>query len=59
MQSTRKFLFAGLLKQERCLYYNPPVIAMPLASQARVYSDVNLHRAREYWDYESHVIEWG
>lgn len=32
---------------------------MPLASQARVYADVNLHRAREYWDYESHVIEWG
>ena len=36
-----------------------PTLTMPLASQARVYADVNLHRPREYWDYESHVIEWG
>lgn len=28
-------------------------------SRARVYSDVNVHRPRDYWDYESHVIEWG
>ena len=33
--------------------------AMPLASRARVYADVNSHRQREYWDYESHVVEWG
>ena len=32
---------------------------MPLASRARVYPDVNSHRQREYWDYESHVVEWG
>ena len=32
---------------------------MPLASRARVYADVNSHRQREYWDYESHVVEWG
>ena len=32
---------------------------MPLASQARVYAYANLPRAREYFDYESHVIEWG
>ncbi|MPC12938.1 Casein kinase II subunit alpha [Portunus trituberculatus] len=32
---------------------------MPLASRARVYADVNAHRPHEYWDYESHVIEWG
>jgi hypothetical protein len=32
---------------------------MPLASRARVYADVNSHRPREYWDYESHVVEWG
>ena len=32
---------------------------MPIASRARVYSDVNSHRPAEYWDYESHVIEWG
>ncbi|EDO41552.1 predicted protein [Nematostella vectensis] len=29
------------------------------SSRARVYADVNVHRPREYWDYESHVIEWG
>jgi len=28
-------------------------------SRARVYADVNTHRPREFWDYESHVIEWG
>lgn len=28
-------------------------------SRTRVYADVNTHRPREYWDYESHVIEWG
>lgn len=33
--------------------------SMPLASRARVYADINSHRAREYWDYESHVVEWG
>lgn len=26
---------------------------------ARVYADVNSHKPREYWDYESHPIEWG
>jgi len=35
------------------------VEGMPLASRARVYADVNSHRPREYWDYESHVVEWG
>ncbi|XP_035678411.1 casein kinase II subunit alpha isoform X2 [Branchiostoma floridae] len=32
---------------------------MAVPSRARVYADVNTHRPREYWDYESHVIEWG
>ncbi|KAL4623721.1 casein kinase II subunit alpha isoform X1 [Arapaima gigas] len=31
----------------------------PVLSRARVYTDVNTHRPREYWDYESHVVEWG
>jgi len=26
---------------------------------ARVYADVNAHKPRDYWDYESHPIEWG
>jgi hypothetical protein len=28
-------------------------------SQARVYADVNVKRPREYWDYESLVVNWG
>ena len=32
---------------------------MPAASRARVYADVNTHKPREYWDYDTHVIEWG
>ncbi|KAH7981406.1 hypothetical protein HPB49_023873 [Dermacentor silvarum] len=32
---------------------------MPLPSRSRVYTDVNSHRPRDYWDYESHVVEWG
>uniref|UniRef100_A0A4W3GS67 non-specific serine/threonine protein kinase n=1 Tax=Callorhinchus milii TaxID=7868 RepID=A0A4W3GS67_CALMI len=31
----------------------------PVPSRARVYADVNTQRPREYWDYESHVVEWG
>ena len=26
---------------------------------SRVYADINSHKPREYWDYESHPIEWG
>ena len=32
---------------------------MPATSRARVYADVNTHKPREYWDYDTHVIEWG
>ncbi|KEP66104.1 UNVERIFIED_CONTAM: CMGC kinase, CK2 family [Hammondia hammondi] len=33
----------------------------PESSQnvARYYADVNLHKPREYWDYENFVIRWG
>jgi len=31
----------------------------PSGSRARVYSDVNAGMPREWWDYESMVIEWG
>uniref|UniRef100_A0A4W4GEJ3 non-specific serine/threonine protein kinase n=1 Tax=Electrophorus electricus TaxID=8005 RepID=A0A4W4GEJ3_ELEEL len=31
----------------------------PVSSRSRVYPDVNTQRPREYWDYESHVVEWG
>lgn len=32
---------------------------MATPSRARVYADVNTHRPRDYWDYESHVVDWG
>ena len=33
-------------------------VMAPRPSTARVYADVNMHRPREYWDYESYVVEW-
>lgn len=32
---------------------------MATPSQSRVYTDANAHKPREYWDYESHIVEWG
>ncbi|KAJ0182539.1 hypothetical protein K1T71_001908 [Dendrolimus kikuchii] len=32
---------------------------MAVPSRARVYADVNSQRPREYWDYESYVVDWG
>ncbi|KAL7675678.1 hypothetical protein ACOME3_001946 [Neoechinorhynchus agilis] len=32
---------------------------MPIATNSRVYKDAIGKKPREYWDYESHVIEWG
>lgn len=32
---------------------------MATPSQSRVYADVNAHKPREYWDYESLLVEWG
>ncbi|XP_044763619.1 casein kinase II subunit alpha-like [Coccinella septempunctata] len=31
---------------------------MALSSRARVYTDVNCQKSREYWDYESYVVHW-
>jgi len=28
-------------------------------SKARVYADVNVHRPRDYWDYEALTVNWG
>ena len=33
--------------------------SMALPSRARVYTDVNSHKSRDYWDYESYVVDWG
>lgn len=32
---------------------------MAVVSRARIYTDVNSHKPREYWDYESYVVDWG
>jgi casein kinase II subunit alpha len=32
---------------------------MATPSISRVYADINTHKPREYWDYESHMVEWG
>lgn len=29
------------------------------ASKARVYADINVHRPKEYWDYETLAVQWG
>jgi len=34
-------------------------LKMALPSRSRVYSDINSHKPREYWDYESYVVDWG
>lgn len=28
-------------------------------NKARIYADVNQHRPREYWNYESLTVNWG
>ena len=30
-----------------------------MMSKARVYADVNVHNAKDYWDYETLSIQWG
>ncbi|CAJ0930457.1 unnamed protein product, partial [Mesorhabditis belari] len=31
----------------------------PVISRAKVYPEVNQNNPRDYWDYETHIIEWG
>lgn len=31
---------------------------MAVPSRARIYADVNSMKPREYWDYESYVVDW-
>jgi hypothetical protein len=48
-------LSSGLAVREPT--FSRPAMALP--SRARVYADVNNHKPREYWDYESYVVDWG
>ncbi|XP_055986213.1 casein kinase II subunit alpha-like [Sorex fumeus] len=34
-------------------------MSVTMPSRARVYAEVNTQRPREYWDYDSYVVEWG
>lgn len=43
----------------KTLIHNNTSVRMALPSRARVYADVNSHKPREYWDYESYVVDWG
>lgn len=38
---------------------NRAEISRGVMSKARVYSDVNVLRPKEYWDYESLTVQWG
>lgn len=56
--SEAAFISRIIVNHVRKLQQRRPV-KMPAPSRARVYADVNKNRPREYWDYESHVVEWG
>lgn len=32
---------------------------LPILYSYRVYADVNVHRPRDYWDYEALTVNWG
>lgn len=32
---------------------------LAVASRAQVYADVNVHKPKEYWDYENYIVAWG
>jgi casein kinase II subunit alpha len=36
-----------------------PAGARFLMSKARVYSEINVLRPKEYWDYEALTVQWG
>lgn len=38
--------------------FQPFSTKMALPSRARVYAEVNSHKPRDYWDYESYVVDW-
>ena len=50
---------ADLQTSSSGLSVNLSDMSRPVPSRARVYTDVNTHRSRENWDYESHEVEWG
>merc|ERR1712156_939258 len=59
LQELDESFFCHISRKSLLFVAKVPPRKMPLASRARVYADVNSHRPRDYWDYESHVVEWG
>ncbi|CAG5099847.1 Similar to Casein kinase II subunit alpha (Spodoptera frugiperda) [Cotesia congregata] len=59
VRNSRKL--SPLINSVNDLYYfcSKSYCEMALPSRARVYADVNSHKPREYWDYESYVVDWG
>lgn len=56
----------GVDRLDRCLLDPDPLDEISLSStvpremsKARVYTDVNVIRPKEYWDYESLNVQWG
>lgn len=52
-------IFSALLNQAYGARAGEVRRKMAVPSRARVYADVNSHKPREYWDYESYVVDWG
>ena len=44
------------IRSRDCTYVSPYLL---LTAHSRVYADVNVHRPREYWDYEALTVNWG
>lgn len=53
LKNTQIFFFASSPTISRILRF------VSRMSRARVYADVNVHRPREYWDYDNLTINWG
>lgn len=53
------FFVLSVIQRARTYVSAAPHHSMAVPSRARVYADVNSHKPREYWDYESYVIDWG
>lgn len=46
----------GYLSRHKIDHWDATMVLLP--STSRVHADANTNRAKEYWDYESHVVNW-
>jgi len=54
----RQFV-AGIKVRASPAAFNSKSILNSSMSRSRVYADVNVHRPRDYWDYEALTVNWG